>query len=328
MDPNLDNERRRMVCKAVAALTLAPAAAWAQQRLLPPMVKMIVPFSPGAANDLFARALAKRISTRLNTNVIVDNRPGGGGSIGTLEAARSAPDGATTLLTSVSFATDAAIKKKLPYDPIRSFTPVAMVARGPMLVVVNGRSRFKTLDQLVAEGKAPNASVTYGSAGPGSIAHMSTELLNTLARTSLRHVPYRGVANAVTDLLGGQIDMLITTVASVRGHIQSGALRGLATTSARRSRLADNLAPVSETVPGYAVEAWWGVFAPAKTADATVQALNAEIVLAGKSSEFRELYEREGTEAGAMSSAEFAAFVQEELGRWRRLADTRKIEVD
>jgi len=328
MKPELRSSVRRNICMAIASISLTPAIAFPQAVPLPKVVKIIVPFSAGAANDLFARVLAPRIGSKFNNSVVVDNRPGASGSIGAEAVARAAPDGATFLLTSVSYATNAAIQKKLPFDPNTAFVPIAMVARGPMLVVVGGKSRFKTLEQLLNESKGANTSVTYGSAGTGSIAHMSAELLNAMAGTSARHVPYKGVSNAVIDLLGGRIDFVVTTVASVSAQIQTGALRALAVTTPRRSTVTGDLVPVAAAVPGYTVEAWWGVFAPAKTPDAIVQALNAEILAAGQSPEVREIYEREGAEAGTMTSGEFAAFLRQELVKWRQLANTRKIDAE
>lgn len=330
MKINLTSLKRRSLCLAggTVALMVIPLMCVAQSNPLPKTIKIVVPFSAGAANDSFARTLGKRIATKFGVTVVIENKPGAGGSIGAEAVARAPADGATLLLSSVTFVTNAAVQKKLPFDPIQAFTPVAMVAKGPMLVVVNGKSRFRSMEDLLRESKGLDTGVSYGSAGPGSIAHLSSELLNAMAKTSARHIPYKGVANAVTDLMGGQIDFVVTTVASAKAGIDAGSLRALGVSTLTKSKLTGDIPPVAVAVPGYTVEAWWGVFAPAGTPDAIVQALNAEIRAAGLDPEIRDLYTREGAEAGVMSSQEFAQFVRNEIVRWRKLAEARKIELD
>jgi tripartite-type tricarboxylate transporter receptor subunit TctC len=294
----------------------------------PKIIRIVVPFSPGAANDTFARALGKELTQSLGSTIVVENRPGAGGSIGAELVARAAPDGATILLTSVTYATNAALQKNVSFDPTGSLAPVAMVAHGPMLIAVNGNSPYKTLTELLAASRGSATTVTYGSAGIGSIAHMSSELLNAMAKTDARHIPYKGVSNAVADLLGGRIDFLVTTIASVRGQIQTGTLRALAVTSLEKSPLAPNIPPVAQDIPGYSVEAWWGIFAPAGMSAVQMDALNGAIRKANGSPELQRLYAAEGAEGGTLTRAAFADYVRADIKKWRDLASGRHIDLD
>lgn len=332
-NPHTGAERRDAI-RRLAALAFAAAAALgalpaaAQGDELPKVVKIVVPFSPGGSNDVFARALARRLTTKLGISVVVENKPGAGGIIGADAVARAEPDGATLLLSSVTFSTSAAVQAKLPYDPLRSFAPVALVSSGPMLLTVANHTPWKTVDQYLAAARAPDAKISYASAGLGSIGQMGAELLNAATGTHALHVPYKGISNAVTDMVGGNIDMMVTTAASVSGPLQSGQIRPIAVTSLKRSRFAPGLPAVAETVPGFQVEAWWGVFAPAKTPKAIVDKFNAEIRAAGQTDEMRELYARESTEPGTLTAEQFAAFLSAEVTKWRKLAKERNIRAD
>lgn len=315
------------VLMALFGLTalLSGTAAHAQEIAIPKTIKIIVPFSSGGSNDLFARAVAQKMAARLGTTVIVENKPGAGGSIGADAVARAEPDGSTLMLTSISFATNVAVRPKLPYDPIKSFAPVALVAKGGMVLVVANSTPYKTAAQLIAEGKKPNSSLNYGSAGLGSIGQMSTELMNSMAKTSSTHVPYKGISGAVTDMMGGNIQMMIATFASVGGNLKAGQIRALAVTSAERSSFAPDLPPLSEIIPGYSVEAWWGMFAPAKTPKALVDRLNAEVRTVTATPELRKVFAQEAAEPTTLSADEFGAYLNSEIMKWRKVARERDI---
>ncbi|MEF7613389.1 tripartite tricarboxylate transporter substrate binding protein [Aquincola sp. MAHUQ-54] len=317
---------------AMAAVALAAASAvhgaTPAEPTLPKTVRIVVPFSAGGSNDLFARALGQRIAGKFNVTVVVDNKPGAGGAIGSDMVARAEPDGGTLLLTSVSFSTNAAVQPKLPYDPLKSFAPVALVSRGPMLLVVGNQTPYKSTAELLAAARAQQGKFNYASAGIGSIGQMGGELLNAMGGTQVQHVPYKGISNAVSDMIGGNVEMMVTTTASVNGPLKAGSIRPIAVTSLERSKFAPDLPAVSEALPGYAVEAWWGVFAPARTPKALVDRLNAEIRAAGQTEELRELYARESTEAGTMTADQFAAFVASEVSKWRKLAKERNITAE
>jgi len=308
-------------------LSTTALAATAQEPALPKTIRIVVPFSPGGSNDLFARALAQGLASRTGSSVVVENRPGAGGAIGAQAVATGDPDGSTLLLNSLSFSTNAAIQPKLPYDPIKSFEPVAMLNRGPMLLVTAASTPYKSVKDVVEAFQAKNGNINFGSAGPGSSGHLGGELLNALGQGRAVHVPYKGVSNAVVDMVGGNVQVMITTAASVAGPLKSGQVRALAVTSAERSRFAPGLPTVAETLPGFVVEAWWGVFAPAKTPQPVVERLNQEIRAVAETPAMRELFSRESTEPSAMTAPQFASYVQAEVGKWRTLVATRHVAV-
>lgn len=309
----------------LCATLLCAGPAMAGDPALPKSIKIIVPFSAGGSNDLFARAVARTMASRNGIMVIVDNRPGAGGAIGADLVARSDADGATLLLTSVSFSTNAAIQPKLAYDPIKSFEPVSMIARGGMVLVVGNDTPYKHMPELIAATKKANNTVNYGSAGVGAIGQMATELFNYQTGSNTLHVPYKGINNAVTDMMGGNIQMMITTPASVGGQLKAHQIRPLAITSATRSKFFPDLPTVAESLPGYAVEAWWGVLAPARTPKTVVDALNKEFHAITELPEMRTLFAQEGAEPTGMSATEFAAYLKEELAKWKKIAKERNI---
>ncbi|PWK35264.1 tripartite tricarboxylate transporter substrate-binding protein [Cupriavidus plantarum] len=314
-----------MLCSGL--LGMASLAATAQEPALPKTIRIVVPFSPGGSNDLFARALAQGLAGRTGSSVVVENRPGAGGAIGAQAVATGEPDGSTLLLNSLSFSTNAAIQPKLPYDPIKSFEPVALLNRGPMLLVTAANTPYKSVKDVVEAFQGKNKSINFGSAGPGSSGHLGGELLNALGQGRAVHVPYKGVSNAVVDMVGGNVQVMITTAASVAGPLKSGQVRAIAVTSAERSRFAPGLPTVAETLPGFVVEAWWGVFAPAKTPQPVVERLNQEIRAVAETPAMRELFSRESTEPSNMTAAQFASYVQTEVGKWRTLVSTRHVAV-
>jgi len=314
----------RIALLAAATLGIG-ASALAQEVRIPKIIKIVVPFSPGGSNDLFARALGQKLSVSLNTPVVVDNRPGAGGAIGAIAVAQAEPDGGTLLLTSVSFVTNAAIQEKPAYDPVKSFAPVALLNRGPMLLIAGKETPYTTSEQVVQAMRA-NKNMNYGSAGVGSIGQMATELLNSMARANATHVPYKGISNAVTDMMGGNLQMMITTAASVTGPLKAGQVRPIAVTSQKRSRFMPELPAIAEVVPGFEVESWWGVYAPPKTPRPLVERLNAEIRRIADGAEMRELFERESTEPGTLDVPQFATYVATETAKWRKLAAERGIK--
>ncbi|WP_197424937.1 tripartite tricarboxylate transporter substrate-binding protein [Bordetella sp. N] len=310
-------------CAAVFSNPSAQAAG--DPAKLPDLTKIVVPFSPGASNDVFGRALAAKLAKKLGGNFIVENRPGAGGAIGASEVARAAPDGSTLLFSSVSFVTNAATEQKLPYDAVKSFQPVAVAARGAMLLVVGNETPYTSAAQLIADAKKQSGKLTYGSAGVGSIGQMSAELLNAEAGSNMVHVPYKGITNAVTDMIGGRLHAMITTPASVSGPLDAKKIRPLAVTSLQRSPFYPDLPTVAETVPGYSVDVWWGVYAPAGTPKPLVDKLNAAIREVSAEPEMRALFAREATEPSDMDTAQTTAYVNGELLKWRKLAADRHI---
>jgi tripartite-type tricarboxylate transporter receptor subunit TctC len=316
----------KAACIAALALGLAGTAA-AQEVRIPKLIKIVVPFSPGGSNDLFARALGQKLGTALGTAVVVDNKPGAGGAIGATAVSQAEPDGSTLLLTSVSFVTNAAIQEKPAYDPVKSFAHVALLNRGPMLLVAGNATPYTTPAQEV-QAMRNNKNLNYGSAGLGSIGQMATELLNASAGANATHIPYKGISNAVTDMIGGNLQIMITTAASVTGPLKAGQIRPIAVTSLKRSKFTPELPTVSDVVPGFDVESWWGVYAPPKTPKPMVERLNAEIRKIADSAEMRELFERESTEPGTLTASQFSAYVATETAKWRKVAAERGITAE
>jgi len=291
---------------------------------IPSVIRMIVPFTPGASNDVFARALSEQLSIKLGITVIVENKPGAGGIIGSAEVARAKPDGATLLFSSNSFVTRAAVEEKLPFDPRQSFTPVAMVAQGTMLLVVSNQTPYQNVKELIAASK--NGPINYGSAGIGSIGQMAAELFNSMAGINMNHVPYKGITGVLTDMIGGRIDAMITAPASIGGALKGKQIRAIAATSAAPSSFFPDLPTVALDLPGYEVDVWFGVYAPANMPVSLAQALNKAIREVSAMPKMREVFAKEASSPSDMTVKEFAAYVDRELDMWVKLAKARGIK--
>jgi len=312
----------------IAFLASAPVLA-AAPVALPKTITLVVPFGPGASNDAFARVIAQKLGPRIGANVIVDNKPGAGSVIGSSFVARAPADGSVLMLTSSTFTTSAAVQKNLPYDPIKGFAPVSLVATGPMLLTVGAQTPYKTAAELIADARARKGQINYASAGIGSINQMSAEMLNSMAKVDMIHVPYKGAAAALTDMIAGQVQMMVASPASATSQMKSGKVRVLAVTSAKPSALVPGVPTLSQTVPGYEVEIWWGIFAPAGTPAPVVERLNQEIGAIIDTPEMRERFAQEGAEpATGVTAAQFAAYVKRELDKWRTIAQEKQISAE
>jgi tripartite-type tricarboxylate transporter receptor subunit TctC len=313
---------------ATACVSSVTASA-AQPVELPKTITIIVPFNPGASNDTFARVLAQKLGPKIGANVVVDNKPGAGSIIGSGYVARAAQDGSVLLLTSSTFTTSAAVQSKLPYDPIKGFSPVALLATAPMILTVGAQTPYKTASDLLADARANKGKINYGSAGVGSINHMSAEMLDSMAKTDMMHVPYKGTATAITDMVTGQIHGMVASPSSIAASLKSGKVRALAVTSLKPSKLVPGVPTLAETVPGYEVEIWWGVFAPAGVPKPVVDRLNAEIRSIVGMPEMRERFAQEGAEPSTTATADqVAAYVRAELDKWRKVAREKNITAD
>jgi tripartite-type tricarboxylate transporter receptor subunit TctC len=305
---------------------LASFAALAQE--IPPLLRIVVPFPPGGSNDVIARAIAPQLAKRLGNNVIVENKGGAAGVIGSDAVAKAPRDGSHLLLTSSTFVTTAATQAKLPYDPIAAFVPVAMVAEGPLLVAVPASMPIKSSAELLAAARAKPGALNYGTAGVGSVAHLATELLNGAAKVQMTHVPYKGAANALLDLAAGQINLMISNYSSIVPQIRAGKVRPIAVTSAKPSPAFPDLPPLAQAVPGYAIEIWVTVFAPAGTPMPLVERLNREINQISASPELRTFLDPDGAQPVALSPAALAARIKGDLAQLKRIAAERKISLD
>jgi tripartite-type tricarboxylate transporter receptor subunit TctC len=312
--------KNKWLIAAAAALALAAGMAQAQKFPSKP-VTLIVPYPPGGSNDTFARELGKRLSDTWKIPVIVDNRPGAGGSIGAAIVSKAPADGYTLMLLSSSFTTNAAIQTNLPFDPVAGFTAVGMVAKGPMLLTVSHKLPAKTFLELLAYARANPGKLNYGSSGQGSTNHFATELLEESAKIRMTHVPYKGMAPAVTDVIAGHVDVLIASVPSIGQHVKAGKVRGLGVTSAGPSALAPDLPSVAQQgAPGYSFELWWGVMAPPKVPAEIVAQINADMNRILTTPEMKEVFLREGAEPAPMPAGQFAATIKSEIEGWKQVA--------
>jgi tripartite-type tricarboxylate transporter receptor subunit TctC len=295
------------------------------QGTLPKVIKIVVPFSPGASNDVIARAIAVPLAKRLDIPVVVENKAGAAGVIGADAVAKSPHDGSVLLLTSSTFLTAAATQPRLPYDAVAAFAPVAMVGQGPLLLAVSASTPFKSPADTLSAARAKPGSLTYGSAGVGSVGHLATELLNDAANAQMTHVPYKGAANAVVDLAAGRIDVMVSSYSTLAPLMKTGKVRALAVTSREVHPAFADLPPLAASIPGFSIDIWVGVFAPLGTPMPLIERLNREINAISASSELSAILEPDGTVALALTPPAFAIRVKEELTQWKQIATDHKI---
>jgi tripartite-type tricarboxylate transporter receptor subunit TctC len=320
----------KSVLFALAALLLAVLSAEPASALYPDrLIRIVVPFAPGGGTDVIARTLAQEMAKDLGVSVIIENKPGAGTIIGTQAVAASEPDGYTLLMATFSHAVNISLSAKLPYDPHRDFAPVALVARSFNFVVVNPKSAINSIADLIAAAKADPDKLSYGTYGTGTSAHLAGELFKNMAKVNLTTVPYKGAAPAITDLLGGQIQVMFTTVASAASLIAGGQLRALAVTSAKRSPAFPDLPSVAEAgVPGYAAESWYGLYAPAKTSADIIDRLNKSAANAVESEAFKKLGVNEGLVMVARPPEQLDRYVRGEEARWRKVIEDAGIKIE
>jgi tripartite-type tricarboxylate transporter receptor subunit TctC len=316
------------LCAALAVLAASALAPVAQAGTYPDHpIKIVVPFAPGGGTDVIARTLADAMGKELGQNVFIENKPGAGTIVGTEAVAASSPDGYTLVMATFAHAVNPSLKKSLPYDTFKDFAPVALIATSFNIAVVTPKLPVKSIAELVAYAKANPGKLSYGSYGVGTSAHLAGELFKSLAHVDLVHVPYKGSAPAITDLLGGQIEVMFTTVASVAPYIQSGQLRALAVTSAERSKAFPDLPTVAEAgVPGYVAESWYGLFTRAGTPADVIDKLNKAAQTAIKSDAFVKLQQNEGLTLVAAPPEELDRYVRGEEARWRKLVQSANIK--
>jgi tripartite-type tricarboxylate transporter receptor subunit TctC len=311
---------------ATLLLFAAPAlvfAAWPERP-----IRLVVPFAPGGGTDLIARTLAAGISKDLGQQVIVDNKPGGGTVIGTDAVAKSAPDGYTIVIATFAHAVNPSLLPKLPYATDKAFVPITLIGKGPNVLVVRTDSPFTSVRDVLAAAKANPGKLTYASQGNGTSAHMAGEMFTNLAKVEMTHVPYRGAGPAMTDLIGGQVDMLFGTAAAVAAHVESGKLRAIGVTGAAPSEALKGVPAIVDTVPGFVVESWYGLYAPAGTPAEVITRLNAAARKAARLPEFAKRVEQEGLVVIASEPAELDRFVRAEEARWRKLVQENAIKAD
>lgn len=292
-------------------------------------IRLVVPYAAGGGADSVARIVAKRVSETIGQTIVIENRGGAGSIIGTELVNRSDPDGYTLLLgQSGPISINPAVYKKLPYDPLKDFAPVTMTTAYPYIMVVNPALGVKTLQQFVALARNKPGELNYGTTGVGAANHLVTELFDSKAGIRMTHIPYRGTALAVTDLIAGQVQVVFADPISALPHINAGTLLALAVTSKERSPVAPQVPTVSESgYPGFDAIAWHGILAPAHTPPAIINRLNAEIVQALQDPETRALLEKQAMQTVGNSPQAFADFIKQDIAIWKQVADQAKVEV-
>lgn len=317
------------VRKLALACCLVPTLSFAQGAYPAKPITIVVPYPAGGSNDTFARQVAKELGDELKQPVIIDNRPGASGNTGTGQVAKAAPDGYTLVAVSSSMTTNAAVQAKLPYDPNKSFAPVAMFAKGPFIVAVNNEFPAKTPAELIAAIKAKPNQYNYASSGSGSVNQFGTELLKAqVGKLDITHIPYKGMGPAVTDLVGGQTQLLISSGPSLLPMVRAGKLRAVGITSLKPSPIAPDLTPMATTVPGYEFELWWGLLAPAGTPAEIVDKLNSAVNKALAKPGLAANFLKEGAIATPMSPSQFGKVIADDVERWKKLAKQQNITAD
>ena len=304
-----------MSVAAVVALLAAPAA-YAQNYPGKP-VKLVVPFSPGTAADIVARQIGQGLSELWGQAVVIENQQGAGGGVGAASVAKAAPDGYTLLMVGLNHTINPSLYKNIPFDLMRDFKPVARVASGPLVIVANPNFPASTIPELIAQAKANPKSINFGSGGNGSVTHLAFEVLKSKAGIDLVHVPYKGISQMLSDILGNQINLGAPAVASAVPNIKAGKLKALAVTSAKRTSVLPDVPTIAEGgVTGYDVSTWNGLLAPAGTPDTVVAKIYADVVKVAQSKVFIDQIKPQGLELDLASPAEFRTFIAAELAKW------------
>lgn len=315
-----------LVAASMFATVYAPAATAAEAYPNQP-ITLVVPYPPGGSNDLFARAVGAKLATLLGTSVVIVNKGGAGGSIGAAQVARSKPDGYTLVAVSSSFTTNAAIQTNLPFDAVKDFKPVALMAQGPFIVAVRDTLPVKTMADLIALAKKEPGKLNYSSSGSGSSNQFATEMLDSAAHIKMTHIPYKGMSPATAALMGDQVDVLVASGPSLMPAIKSGKARAIAITSLKPSPIAPDLKPVADVVPGYEFKLWWGILAPAGTPDPIVNKLNKAIQDVVSTQEMKDFLIREGAESASATPEEYKKMVEDDIIRWKQVAAESGITV-
>lgn len=320
-----------MNCSAVcgAVLTVVAGAALAQP-YPSATVRLVTPYAPGGGTDIIARVLAQKLTESLGQSVVVDNRTGGGGIVGTAAVAKAAPDGYTILMgTTGPLALNPNLYPKLPYDTNRDFSPIILIASAPHLLAIHPSVPAKSVKELIAFAKANPGKLTFSSGGNGGSSHLSGEMFNMLAGVSMAHIPYRGTGPAAIAVVSGEVALSFVDVLTTLPHVKTGRLRGLAVSGARRSPVASDLPTIMEAgLPGYESGVWYGVLAPARTPKEIVDRLNAELARILRDSAVRARLVAEGSEVIGGTPEQFRDYMTVELERWGRVVRASNVKID
>jgi tripartite-type tricarboxylate transporter receptor subunit TctC len=311
-----------LVIAAPSATSLAQPAKWPEKP-----VRMIVPLAPGGGTDIIARLFATRLTTEFGQPFVADNRSGAGGTIGAEIAARANPDGYTLITVPASYAANAALYR-VPYDPIKGIAPIGMITTGPLILTVHPVVPAKSLKELVDIARAKAGTLNFGSSGTGSFSHLAAELFRQMSKTELVHVPYKSAGPALTDLLGGQIQIFFGSGPSTGAHIRAGRLRGLAVTTAQRSPALPELPAIGEMFPGYAADFWFGMWAPGGTPSEIVGRVNRALAQILRQPDVLERLRTDGYDPVGSTPEEFRSVIARDIATWRRVVKDGNIKVE
>ena len=326
------NLNRRLFAKIANSLLMGVSSMVVRSALGQPMsnkpIKVIVPYSPGGGTDVIGRSLLQNMSALMGQAFVLDNKPGAGTVIGTDYVAKSEPDGKTLLLTSSAVAINASLIKNLPYNTLRDLAPIARICEGPNVIVVRADSPFLSIGDVIRSAKEKPGVLSYASSGNGSAVHLAGELFKLMSGTQIQHIPYKGAGPAYTDLLGGQVDMLIGTAGGVHKFVQTGRMRALGVTSAERSKAYPGVPTVGETLKGFVAQVWYAVYAPKGTPQDLINTLNEFTRKAVSIPSYQTTLESDGLVASVNSAVEMAVFMKSEVERWQKVVQQANISID
>lgn len=315
--------------KILALLFLASVIPTARAEYPERPIRIIVPFTPGGATDILARMIGQKLTQAWGQQVVIDNRTGGNGIIAYEVTAKANPDGHTLLFVAISHAINPVLQQKLPYDTDKDFAPVSLIAVMPLILMVHPSVPANSLRELIALAKSPSKPLTYASGGVGSSQHLAAGLLNYMAKVKITHVPYKGGVQGLLDVVGGHVNMMISTILSVAPHVKSGRLRPLAITTAQRNAAWPDLPTMSEAgLRGYESIAWYGMVVPAGLPPGVLSKLSAETVKATRSSDMRDTLVRQGAEPVGNTPREFAAFIKAESTKYAKVIKEAGVKAD
>ena len=322
-------KNRSAISASIVALVAVAAHDAAAQSYPTKPIRLVVPFAAGGPNDVIGRVVAQKVSEQIGQAIVVENRPGAGGAVGTAVVKDSPPDGYTILISGTSsLAINPALYKKLPYDPLKDFTAVSLVGTAPSLLVMHPSVPVKTVRDLIALARSRPGQINYASGGIGSAPHLAGELLNSMAKIKMVHIPFRGGGPSLTGVMTGQADLFMGGLSAALPPVKAGRLLAIAVTSTKRSQFVPQIPTIAETLPGYDVLNWYAIFAPAAAPKDIVSRLNSEIVKAMATPELKKRFHDLGTDASTSTPEELGAYHAREMKKWAQIVQSAGIKVE
>ena len=322
----LSQTHRPLRALLVAVITMGATLTWAQPTYPDKTVRLVVPYPTSGGADILARAIGQKLTTVWGQTVVIENKAGAGGSIGTDQVSKAPADGYTLLMASPSHAINGALYKNLSFDPEKNFTGVVLAASGPLVLVVNSSSPINSVQEFIALARAKPGSINYASAGVGSSPHLAGELLALMANIQMTHIAYKGTGPAVTDLMGGQVQAFFGPVPALIEHIKNGRLKALGVTTPQAFPAIPTVPPIARDVPGYSVLQWWGIVTPTGTPPAVITKINRDVAAVLQSDEMKKQLATMGAEPGGQSPQQFDALIREEVVKWTDVINKAKLK--